>query len=130
MLIISALVSFTAIAQQQQLPSDTTKSLTLKDKWTKHYNEINTQLNEYAARLKADGAAHPEFTGAVDKLEKMIADFKVEIEKWDVATKDQRANYSDELKEDFRALKKQEEKVKSMWEKLNANMKKNTEDHS
>ncbi|HYV94750.1 MAG TPA: hypothetical protein VE978_23450 [Chitinophagales bacterium] len=124
-LFISAFFSFTAFAQQSKpSPSDTAQSLTLKEKWTKHYNEINTQLDEYLAKLKVEGSDHPEFTEAVNKLDKMMTAFKEEIDKWDIATKDQRANYSDELKEDFKKLKAQEEKVKTMWNKMNANMKK------
>ena len=130
MIAVSVFVSFSVYAQQQQAsPPDTTKSLTLKDKWTKHYNEINIQLNEYIAKLKVEGTSHPEFTEAVNKLDKMMAEFKEKIDKWDIATKEQRANYSDELKEDFKKLKAQEEKVKSMWNKMNANMKKKADEH-
>ena len=123
-------ISLTAYAQQKQgASSDSTQNLTLKDKWTKHYNEINTKLNEYLAKLKSDGSNHKDFTDAVDKLDKMLATFKDEIEKWDHATKDQRAKYSDALKQDFKNLKAQEEKVKNMWNKLNEEMKKNSEGH-
>ena len=127
-IVISVFVSFTAFAQQQQAsPPDTAKSLTLKDKWTKHYNEINAQLDDYLAKLKVAGTDHPDFTIAVNKLDKMMVEFKEEIDKWDNATKDQRAKHADALKEHFKALKAQEEKVKKMWSRLNEDMKKKKE---
>ncbi len=101
-LIMPAFISFTAFSQQQQpSPSDTAKSETLKDKWTKHYNEMKIRLDDYAAKLKDDGMKHPDFNEEVEKLNKMMKEYKEEIDKWDNATKDQRAKYSDALKEDI-----------------------------
>ena len=127
MMVLLTFVSFATVAQKESgSPTDTSKNLTLKDKWTKHYNEINAQLDEYMAKLKPDGSDHPEFRAAINKLDKMLAAFKIEIDKWDNATKEQQAKYSDALKQDYKKLKAQEEKVKSMWDKINADMKKNS----
>ena len=107
------------MAQQQDATQSTEKNPTLKDKWTKHYVEMKSRVDDYVNKLKVTGEKHEEFNEAVEKLNKMMADFKDEINKWDNAAKDQKAKYSDALKEDFKELKKQEEKVKRMWEKIN-----------
>jgi len=118
------LVSFTAYSQKPPAnTSDTSKTETLKDKWTKHYNEVKPKLDGYLAKVKDDDK-HPDFKKEVEKLNKMLEDFKGEIDKWDNATKDQQAKYSDALKEDYKELKAQEDKVKRMWDRMNEKTKK------
>ena len=116
--------SLTAYSQKQSAnATDTIKTETLKDKWTKHYNEVKPKLDAYLAKVKYDDK-HPDFKAEVEKLNKMLEDFKGEIDKWDNATKDQRAKYSDALKEDYKELKAQEDKVKRMWDRMNEKTKK------
>ena len=120
-------ISLTAYSQKQSShASDTSQTETLKDKWTKHYSEVKPKLDAYLTKVKDDDT-HPDFKAEVEKLNRMLEDFKGEIDKWDNATKDQRAKYSDALKEDYKELKAQEDKVKRMWDRMNEKMKKEEE---
>ncbi|MEO5675729.1 MAG: hypothetical protein ABIQ74_13885 [Chitinophagales bacterium] len=127
LLTLAMFFSFSIYAQQQQQepqkpaqPSvkNDNGAATPKEVWKKNYQEIKPRLDSYLEKVKELGSKHPDFTEEVTKLDRLVKDFKIKIDKWDAATKEERERYNASMKQFFERIKGEENRIKEMWNNI------------
>ncbi len=75
-------------------PKNETQAVSPKEIWKKDYAEIKPKLDHYLAKAKEIGNNHPDVSQQVKTLDQMVRDFRLKIDQWDNASKEERENYS------------------------------------
>lgn len=101
--------------QPQKSPSVTHREES-KEQWLNRYNAIKPKLDGMASNAKMD-AKNAEFTAELNKLSRMAAAYKAQIDNWDKNPADKREGYVAGLRASNKELNQQYFKVKSIWDK-------------
>jgi len=88
-----------------------------KQQWTNQYNAWKPQIEKYNQRAKDNGDKYAEFNKEAKNLNDLANAYNQRIARYDNASPEQKAKYSDEMSAEAKKVNMQAKKVQEMYDK-------------